>query len=221
MSAVSHAVIAGLPTATPTALTRTFITSASVTTDLTTYTFAALIATAASPRKVVAVLTARAAATAAPTLSSCTLAGVAATCTTMASGGDICVAVAVAAVPEASTGDVVATFSAAMEGAEVAVYDLFNAISNTPTTSGSASSDPFTYSLTCQSGSVVFGGVFDFANSSVTWTGLTENVDATSEIHTYSMASAAFAVPQVNVSVIADLASSSSGRLGVAVFSPL
>ena len=54
-----------------TAITRTYITSAASASDLTTYTFAGIVATAGATRKCVAVITARGA-TATTTLSTCT-----------------------------------------------------------------------------------------------------------------------------------------------------
>ncbi len=204
-----------------TAITRTYITSAASASDLTTYTFAGIVATAGATRKCVAVITARGA-TATTTLSTCTIAGVSATCTTLYGAGNSQVSIAVADVPTGSTGDVVVTFSAGMARAAVALYDMFGASSSTPTATGNDATDAYTYSLTCTAGSVVFAGATDAETSSFTWTNLTENVDSTAnyDSQTYSMASAEFATSQSGLTLTGDIAATISGGSGFAVFSP-
>lgn len=198
-----------------------FNTSAASASDLTTYTFSSVIATATRPRKCVAVFTARSA-TATISLSSCTLAGVAATCTTLSGSNNSLVAIAVVDVPAGSSGDAVPTFNTGMARAAVATYDMFDASSNTPTATGADVADPYTYSLTCTAGSVVFAGGTD-AESSVSWswTNLTENADGAygADAQSYSMASAAFAAAQSGLTLTGDISATLSGCGGFAVFS--
>ena len=203
-----------------TPITRTFKTSGASASDLTTYTFSAVIATATRSRKCVAVFTARQGV--ALSLSSCTLAGVTATCTTMVTG-TTCVAIAVVDLPAGSSGDAVPTFSAGAARASYAIYDMFDAPSATPTATGSDTADAFTYSLTCTAGSVVFAAGGDAQSStSWTWTNLTEDADSVygADAQSYSHASAEFAAAQSALTLTGDIATSAAGAGGFAVFSP-
>ena len=201
-------------------ITRTFKTSGASASDLTTYTFAGVIATALRTRKVVAVFTARSGSSL--SLSSCTLAGVTATVTTMVTGTTH-VSIAVAEVAAGSSGDAVPTFSAAAARASYAIYDMFDAPSTTPTATGSDTADAYTYSLTCTRGSVVFAAGAD-AQSSTTWawTNLSEEADAAygADAQSYSHASAEFAAAQSALTLTGDIATTIGGAGGFAVFSP-
>lgn len=200
-------------------VTRTFKTSNTSASDLTTYTFSSVIATALRTRKVVAVFTARSGSSI--SLSSCTLAGVAATCTTMVTGTS-CIAIAVAEVPAGSSGDAVPTFSAGAARASYAIYDMFDAPSTTPTTTGSDTADPYTYALTCTAGTVVFAAATDAENSSFTATNLTEHADSAygADAQCYTHASAEFAAAQSALGLSLDVAATIGGAGGFAVFSP-
>ncbi len=206
-------------------ITRTFTASAASATDLTTYNEAAFqglsIGAVTGGRKVVAVFVARSA-TASGTLSSCTIGGVAATCTTLSFSNNSAVAIAVADLETGTTADVFPTWSVGMARCAVAVYAMFGASSGTPTATGGDTTDAFTYSLTCGAGSVVFGGATDAGTTSFTSTNLTEDVDSTTnyDSQTYSMASAEFATAQSGTTLTMDVAAPISGAGGFAVFSP-
>ena len=208
------------------AVTRVFRSSAASASDLTTYNEAAFQGLAIGPesatRKVVAVFTARGA-TATTTLASCTIGGVAATCTTLYGAANSQISIAVADVPTGTTADVFPTFSHAMSRCAVAVYSMEGAASDTPSPTGNDATDPFTYSLTCKAGSVVFGGATDANTTSFTSTNLTEDVDSAAanyDSQTYSMASAEFATAQSGLTLTMDVASSAAGAGAFAVFQP-
>lgn len=200
------------------AATRTATANSASASDLTTYTFAGLsIGSTTVGRKVVAVFTARSGSSI--SLSSCTIGGVSATCTTLVTGNSA-IAIAVADLTSGTTADIVPTWSAAAARCAVAVYAMYGAASNTPSATGSDTTDPFTYSLTCAAGSVVFGGATDADATTFTSTNLTEDVDSTTNYdgQTYSFSSAEFATAQSGLTLTMDPASSLSGAGGFAVF---
>ena len=198
------------------AATRTLTANSSSTSALTTYTFAGLsIGATTAGRKVVAVFTARSGSSI--SLSSCTIGGVAATCTTMVTGTSA-IAIAVVDLTSGTTADVVPTWSAAAARCAVAVYAMFGAASNTPSATGSDTTDAFTYSLTCAAGSVVFGAATDAENTTFTSTNLTEDVDSTYFSQGYTMSSAEFATAQTGLTLTLDAAATISGAGGFAVF---
>ena len=172
-------------------------------------------------RKVVAVCVARSA-TASGTLSSATIQGIAATVTTLSFSNNSAIAIAVADVPTGTTADVFPTWSVGMARCAVAVYSMEGAASSTPNATGADVTDPFTYSLTCTAGSAVFGGAPDAGPTPFTSTNLTEDVDLQTnyETQTYSMASAQFAAAQSGLTLTMDVAATTSGAGGFAVFQP-
>lgn len=197
----------------------TYKTTAVDTTSKTTYTFLGAVATSTGARKVVCVTTSRAAA--ARTLASCTLAGITATCTTLGTTTTGNIGIAVCDVAAGSSGDVVVTWSVGGGvRCAIAVYDMTGAASDTPAGTGSDTTDPFAYALTCVAGSAAFGGVTGATNTTATWTNLNEDVDATYSNQIYTMASATFATAQSGTSLSCTGASAITGTGGFAYFVP-
>lgn len=165
-----------------------YITSASNTTDLTTYTFSSQSFGAAATDRIVTV-TIGARNNVSRTISSVTIGGVSATANVTAintgSGADVA-AIYSAAVPTGTTGDVVVTFSGSMQRCVVGIY-------RTVGSSGVAASDTDTdLTLTSQAltatidvpaGGSAIGVCWNASGgtSSVAWTNLTEDYETAPE----------------------------------------
>lgn len=160
------------------------------TVDRTVYTFAATWAAFAAGRVVVVTVFGEDTTTPSQSVDSVTIDGIGATLIDRAvttSGGSTTVGIFAAFVPSGSgaSGDVVVTFSAAMNNAAIQITTLFNVQSVTPTFNGNAFSNSAASvnkaSVTVQNGGVVLGGgTHNSGNGSVacTWTNLTERSDA-------------------------------------------
>ena len=182
------------------------------TSDLTTYTFSTQALGAAHSNRRIAVFISGSAAASGRTISTVTInsasAAVVSDGVTSASadgGGGSTTrlsALWIATVPTGTTGDIVITFSGAVERCAISVYRLLNTgttahhVANDTTITSNA----FSTSLNIPGSGAAIGGVAADGNSAArTWTAtnITENVDATIEgNHTYSTASGFFTTPE-------------------------
>jgi len=163
-------------------LSGTFLTSASNSSGLSTYTFASRdLGAAASDRQIVAVVVSHS--NAGVTLSSVTIGGVSATidANELASDTSRRVTIARAAVPTGATGDVVITFGASAARCSVGLYRITGATATVGATNSAATTST-TFATTIQStvGGVVIAGATNGSSSNyneVDWTGgdLTED----------------------------------------------
>lgn len=155
-------------------------------TDLTTYTFSGEnLGTAAGDRYIIVGVAARAGATG-RSISSITVGGVSATISiqgTQDGAAACCVgALAIAAVPTGTTGDVVVTFSGGMLRCAIQLYRATGLSSATPSDTDSdvsGAANP-TVNLDVPAGGFAIGSGVSGSSSGgpVTWTGLTEDYDA-------------------------------------------
>lgn len=160
-----------------------FLQAANITTDLTTYTFAAQnFGAAAADRYLVVVIQSRKGG-ASTTITGVTIGGITATevvqRTNNVTNTDVA-GIFIAAVPTGTSGDVVITFGAGMARCGIS---LFRGTGMNPTpydTDSSVASDPTCTLNIPADGAAVAGGI-TAASSSAAWTGLTERSDAVIE----------------------------------------
>lgn len=160
-----------------------FLQATNLTTDLTTYTFSSEnLGAAAGDRHIIVAIESRAS-SAGRTLSSVTIGGESATIAvqgTNSGGATSCVAaLAIAAVPTGTSGDVVVTFSGGMLRCAIQVYRVTSLTSATATDTDKYEADAGdpSVNLDVPAGGFAIGcGTGSSAGS--TWTGLTENHDA-------------------------------------------
>jgi hypothetical protein len=160
----------------------------------TTYNFTTLsIGTAATNRYVLAVVCANAAA--ALTISSVTIAGVAATPiydVNYGGGGTFRVAAYIALVPTGTTGDVDVTWSGSASNCQVGVWALYNlnSIVALDTASDITTNSSPTLNVDTWEGGVAIGVTMGNVSATTVWTGLTEDFDQITETVGFSGASA-------------------------------
>jgi hypothetical protein len=166
----------------------TFTDHATDTANLTTYTFSArAIGTAASDRRVHVLV--HGGGVGDTTLSSVTVGGVSATINVQASSGQHTSAIATAAVPTGTTGDVVVTFSGGKARCGIGVYASTGLSSETAVDTDSSTADPATATLTSVAGGFVLALAAGDNSSSLTWTNVTEDYDEVFESTVQSGAS--------------------------------
>lgn len=202
------------------------------TSDLSAYTFtAAPIGTAASDRIVVVGVQTRA--NAARSVSGVTIGGNAATSIVVANdtaqGADIS-ALYYLAVPSGTTADIVVTLSAAMVRCAINVWAVYGS-SGAPTASASDTvftSAALNTTLSCNANGAIIGmaeGLTGTGTASWTWSGITEQSDATSaeaSNHGWSGAHSTFSTAQSSLAISATTAGTSplSGALTLAAWGP-
>lgn len=180
----------------------TFLQSANSTADTNAYTFSAQnLGTASADRYIIVSAFGRKAG-ASTTISSITIGGVSATIvkqvTNNVTNTDVA-GLAIAAVPTGATGDVVVTFGASMVRAAIGLWSATGLVSATPTDTGSSTANAPTYDLDVNANGFAIGAGATAANTTASWTELTEDFDAVVESALcYSGASKAYATTQTN-----------------------
>ena len=199
-----------------------YLQSASSTSDLSAYTFSSQnLGTAASNRYIVAVVASRYS-SGTPTLSSVTIGGETATIVVQETSSDTAanvMGIAIALVPNGSTGDVVVTWSASALRCAVSLYrvtGLGNAIKvdSSTTTSGP---DP-SLSIDVPVGFVISGAACGTGGAaSTSWTGVTEDYDAMIETYLlYTTASVELTTADMARSISADISTTGTEVVSVA-----
>ncbi len=202
------------------AITFAYETTVASTTDLTTYTFSTVdIGTANADRCVIVSAIARKSGASA-TLSTVTIGGVSATIvvqnTNNVTNTDVA-GLAAAIVPTGTTGDIVVTWSAGMLRSQIGVWTAIGTDScTTPHDTGSSlSGDPSTTIDIADAGAAVGAGL-TAAGTTASWTGLTENFDATLETFvTATGASASAMSAETGRTVTIDFAAAGVESVGV------
>jgi len=191
-------------------------------TNATTYTFTSqALGTAASNRKIVVAANAHTDLGADPvTVSSMTVAGIAASLVVRHQNADRTVELWQADVPTGTTGDIVVNLSASSpKRAAIGVWAVYGAQSAAHDT-GTSAANPLTDTLNIPAGGVAIGAA-QSANSTFTWTNLTEDFDDTLEsFGQHSGASAAFATIQTGLAITATQSNNSSPGLVLASWGP-
>lgn len=185
-----------------------FLQTASDTTDVSTYTFAAQnLGTAAADRCIIVAVHARDTGTGAKTISSVTVNGVAAVIAVQnqaASTNSTIVGIAIAEVPTGTSGDIVVVFSEAMIRCSVAAFAATGIDETAHDTGLSDATDPTNDLDVPAEGIAVACASFGTAGT-FSWTGLTERYDAQVEsASTISGASDAFATTQSGLTITAN-----------------
>lgn len=195
------------------ALTGAFLQDTTNTADLTTYTFASQnLGTADTDRCIIVIAISRKAG-AAHTLSSASIGGVSATIiqnqNNQVTNSDTA-AMFSAIVPTGTTGDIVVTWSTTVLRTAIMAYRVVGVDScTTPYASAASTASDPSVSLDVPAGGFAVGGGLSAAATTATWTGLTENADATLESFvTYSSASANFASESLSTTMTLDFVSS-------------
>jgi hypothetical protein len=160
------------------------------------------------------------------TISSVTVAGNACriNAQTGADGGSVANAVGIASLVLVSgtTGDIVVTFSsAAPRNCGITVYNVTGLASETEFDFASSTSDPANMTISVEDGGCIIGVTNDRNTAgTVTWTGITEDVDDTIEASTSTTHSTAFDVfetGETDKSITAELSTSPSAYAAVVV----
>jgi hypothetical protein len=198
--------------------TISYRTSSTDAVDRTTYTFASLdIGTASPTRKVIVGITTGA--TADRTISSVTVAGIAASLVDTISdfngiGTYYRAALYIAEVPTGTTGNVVVTMSGATSACGVGIWAADGLASATATTTTTDTDDPFSLNINTTAGGIVVAIV---NNSPVTWTGLTENFDVNPAADLWHTgASAAITTASTPLTITADGPAGAGGGVAAA-----
>jgi hypothetical protein len=148
-------------------------------TDLTTYTFSTqALGTASSDRKIVVgtgTVTGGGA-----TVSSITIAGIAATRVEQQANGQGIAELWQASVPTGTTGDIVVVFSGGVSRAGIGVWAVYNATTSAFDT-GKSTADPLTDTINVPSKGICIGFAITNDGTSMTWTNLTEEFDEAEE----------------------------------------
>jgi hypothetical protein len=201
----------------------TFLHTTAITTDLTTYTFAAeALGTAVADRCILVEVYGRRTTAAATTISSVTVAGNSATDVgqhNLVEGAASVVGLYGIALPTGTSGDIVVTFSAAMTRAMIAVSTMTGASSCTVASDveSSDANDPTTSALDVPANGSAIGLCLESSPSSTaTWTGLTERHDSIVEaLMLASGASTDFTSAQTGLTVTCDIAINNAGETGI------
>ena len=114
-------------------------------------------------------------------------------------------ALAIAAVPTGTSGDVVVTFDATMLRCGIGMWEVTNVSGTTAHDTATSIADDPTGSLDVPAGGFVVGVSFARETENASWTGITENYDAVAEtIFGHSGASDTFAEQQTGLTVTCD-----------------
>jgi hypothetical protein len=199
-----------------------YVDTATSTADLTTYTFSARSFGDAAADRVIAVgIVSRA--TAIRSITGVTIGGVTATeisnGTGPNSGGATNTALFAALVPTGTTGDVVVTHSAGQARCAIAIHRLIGADLGSATGAFNSDNNP-SASINVVRGGAAIAISYSAANTSATWTGIDEDVDATVESQSYSAAHRAFANAASSHAIQCNWASNSTPGFAYAVFAP-
>ena len=182
-----------------------FLQAANSDANAAEYTFSAQnLGTAAADRQIIVVTTARK--VGAVTTVSMTIGGVSATQVQLISAGANAnhVAIFIANVPTGATGDIVVTWGATMVRSAIMAYGGYDFVSATPTDGGTSTAAAPTFAIDVVAGGFAIGGATTEADTSTTWTGITEDADASVEAGlTYTSASDDFATTQTNLALTA------------------
>lgn len=200
----------------------TYNALASSTTDLTEYTFSAVaLGDEAANRKIVVTILGRSTNPSTRTISSVTVAGVAATEAVSVSNtiGNRA-AIYVADVPTGTTGDIVVTFDLGMQNCSVGSYAMYGAGSSTPTDTATDIASAFSQTLDVPAGGAAFAVAGVQANTTTTWAGLTERYDTAVDAECNTGAGVAFAAAQSGLTVSATFGAGTDGAMVTAAFGP-
>lgn len=203
--------------------TKSFQACATDTSDLTNYSFASqAIGTASATRNVFVVVGAEDSATSF-TLSSATIAGVAATIHLNGpTTGATQVAIISAAVSSGTTGTIDLTFSEAITAAHICTTAVYDLSSVTPVASSSArdnASGPLTLDLNTSADGVVIAGCTSGAlGQDAVWTGLSEDTTETSAEFSFSPASLLPSLTSTPLAVVCNFTGTGDSTGAVASF---
>lgn len=186
-----------------------FLQSVNSTANLAAYTFAAQnFGAAATNRYIIAVINMDGT----DGVTSVTIGGVAATVVATAVTGSLYVSsIAIALVPTGATGDVVIDPLASGTQCQVSLYRATNLVSATPIATTTSSSSNPTLNINVQAGGfAVAGGINNNGGAGVSWSGLTENLELSSESRTLTTASIKTATTESPKSISATFVSAST-----------
>lgn len=204
--------------------TISFLQTANTGSNLTTYTFSSQnLGTADANRYIIVAVCARSSDGSDRNLNSVTVGGVSATVNANSMFSGNTVALAVAAVPTGTTGDVVVTFSGGMGNCGIGLYRALDLSSTTAFDSATASdADPISANIDIQANGVCVAiAKTDNTAPQCTWTNLTEDYDtADGGGNCMSAASDEFASTQTNLNVQCDFTLQTRTVLAVASYSP-
>lgn len=192
-----------------------FLQQAENTTAQTTYTFSSQsLGAADAGRYIVVCIAARAGGETDGAVSALTIGGVSATITAQIpnNGGanTNLSAIAIAAVPTGTTGDIVVTLNFNHLRCSVAAYRVLGIDGVTAFDSATSTDTDPTASLDIPAGGIAIAGSISAAADSATWTGLTENFDDNFQAFaTHSGASAAFEDEQTDLTITCNWSTSS------------
>ena len=179
--------------------------------DLTTYTFSTQALGDADPGRHIIVACSGESISGGSAVSSITIAGITATILKQKSfnvgGVDETTAIAIAAVPTGTTGDVVIVFSAGMVRGFASVFRMVGGSATAHATAevATGTTDPPTLTIAVPGNGGCVACVGYFATSgTTTWTGLTEAYDNLQGTATFSSAYANFTAAQAPLTVTAD-----------------
>lgn len=185
-----HAIETGI--AAPLASSVTFTDSASSGTNGTSFDFAGIdIGTAAANRWVVVCIKGYQATAADVDFSSVTIAGETGIAAVKNEIGDAAGGIYYANVPTGTSGTISVVFTNSADRCAIMVYDC-KMSGGTPYDTATSVSDPSDLSLSVPAGGIIIGAAIANSNTTVSWTGLDEDVDTTIESSVYSSASRAF-----------------------------
>lgn len=192
--------------------TFSYLQATTDTSDTNSYTFASQnLGTADAGRYIIVSIISRKATTSA-TISSVTIGGVSATITkqvTNTASNTNVAGIAIANVPTGATGDIVVTLSATMLRCAIGVYRATGLASVTAYDSDSSTATDPSVSLDVPIGFAVGVGLSAVSGGSASWTGLTENFDASLETYVnYTGASSEFASSESGRTITIDFTSS-------------
>jgi hypothetical protein len=199
------------------AATRTFLQGTVSTADQTTYTFSSQnLGSAAADRYIVVCIQSRRA-SGTPTVNSVSVGGVSATIVNQVGNTGSVAAIAIAAVPSGTSGDVVVTFDSGMLRCAVELYRVTGIGSAAAHDSGVSTAAPPSRNMAIPAGGLAVGcAAFSQASGSATWSGLTEDYDTSAEsLLTCTSASGEFATEQSSLAVTC---TPSAGASPVGVF---
>lgn len=201
-------------------LSKTKTASSSDTTDTSTYSIASIsIGTASSDRLVVVAFGAHFAGVTAPSISSVTIAGSAATIdkSLVASGGTDGQITAICSrlVTTGTTMTLAVNFSHTARHLWYAVWSVTGSAAAAASSTVSDTVDTLALTLNCPAGGAIFACCAQQLGSTTTWTNLTEDQDDTVETNfQYSAASDVFATAQTSLAVVADSADTAIDIMG-------
>lgn len=180
-------------------------------TNASLYTFSGkALGAEATDRKIVVMIMATA-----PSgdMSAVTVGGVSASSLGYALGGTYYAGAWIADVPTGTTGDIVITVGSSIVRCDISVYRLTNSDGTIPASgSGTDTSSPYTGSINVPARGAAFGVTYDNGNTTMTWTGIDEDVDAVGvDGETYSSAHKVFTAAQTGLAISATPAASGGG----------